>query len=180
MRWSDISQEPAGSVWTVPATVTKNRRSHRVPLTDSVLDILRTVGTRLEEDRQRANKLRQKRGQPLRTPSEWVFRSPRDSAPIANTQRGFDRVRLACGRPDFTAHDMRRTAATRMTGELKIPRFTVGRVLNHLEPGVTGVYDRYAYDDEKRDALTRWARLVIEGIVGGERQVSKVLAFRSS
>lgn len=66
-----------------------------------------------------------------------------------------------------------------MTGELKIPRFTVGRVLNHLESGVTGVYDRYAYDDEKRDALGRWARLVIEGIVGGERQVSKVLAFRN-
>jgi hypothetical protein len=67
-----------------------------------------------------------------------------------------------------------------MTGELKIPRFAAGRVLNHLEPGVTGVYDRYAYDDEKRDALGRWAQLVVEGIVGGERQVSKVLAFRNS
>jgi hypothetical protein len=66
-----------------------------------------------------------------------------------------------------------------MTGELKIPRFTVGRVLNHLEPGVTGVYDRYAYDDEKRDALTRWARLVVEGIVGGERRAGKVVAFRN-
>jgi hypothetical protein len=65
-----------------------------------------------------------------------------------------------------------------MTGELKIPRFTVGRVLNHKEPGVTGVYDRYAYDDEIRDALVRWGGLVIEGIVGGQRQVSKVLAFR--
>lgn len=64
-----------------------------------------------------------------------------------------------------------------MTGELKIPRFTVGRVLNHLEPGVTGVYDRYAYDDEKRDALSPWARLVIEGVVGGERQVSKCWRF---
>ena len=52
-------------------------------------------------------------------------------------------------------------------------------MLNHLEPGVTGVYDRYAYDDEKRAALTRWGRLVIEGIVGGGRQVSKVLAFRN-
>jgi hypothetical protein len=40
------------------------------------------------------------------------------------------------------------------------------------------VYDRYAYDDEKRDALNRWGRLVIEGIIGGERQVTKVLAFR--
>jgi hypothetical protein len=44
---------------------------------------------------------------------------------------------------------------------------------------VTGVYDRYAYDDEKRDALTRWARLVVEGIVGGERRAGKVVAFRN-
>ena len=55
------------------------------------------------------------------------------------TQKAFDRLRLACGKPDYTAHDLRRTAATRMTGELMISRFTVGRVLNHLEPGVTGV-----------------------------------------
>ena len=41
-------------------------------------------------------------------------------------------------------------------------------------------HDRYAYDDEKRDALLRWARLVIEGIVGGERQISKVLVFRNA
>ena len=178
MKWSDISQESAGVVWTIPSDVTKNRRSHRVPLSPTVIDVVRAVGTRLEEDRQRANKWREKKGQALRQSSEWVFPSPRGKAPMANTQKAFDRVRTACGRPSFTAHDLRRTAATRMTGELKIPRFTVGRVLNHLETGVTGVYDRYAYDDEKRDALSRWARLVVEGIVGGERQVTKVLSFR--
>lgn len=180
MRWSDLSQEPAGSVWTVPGDVTKNRRSHRVPLTVPVIEILQALGTRLEENRQRANKWREKKGEPLRQPSEWVFPSPRGTAPIGNTQKAFDRVRLAAGGVNFTAHDLRRTAATRMTGELKVPRFTVGRVLNHLEPGVTGVYDRYAYDEEKRDALGRWARLVVERIVGGERQSSQVLVFRSS
>jgi integrase len=180
MKWSDISQEPAGTVWTIPSDVTKNRRSHRVPLSAAVVEIVKAIGIRLEQDRRRANEFREKKGHPLRQPSDWVFPSPRGSGPMANTQKAFDRVRLACGKSDFTAHDLRRTAATRMTGELKIPRFAVGRVLNHLEPGVTAVYDRYAYDDEKRDALTRWARLVIEGIVGGERQVTKVLAFRSS
>jgi integrase len=178
MKWSDLSQEPGGSVWTVPSDVTKNRKSHRVPLSATVVEIIKAVGARLEDDRQRANKWREKKGEPPRNPSEWVFPSPRGTAPMANTQKAFDRVRLACGKPNFTAHDLRRTAATRMTGDLKIPRFTVGRVLNHLEPGVTGVYDRYAYDDEKRDALGRWGRLAVEGIVGGERQVSKVLAFR--
>jgi integrase len=178
MRWSDVSEEPGGAVWTIPQEVTKNRRGHRVPLSAAVIDIMNSVGVRNEEDRQSANKFREKRGQPLREPSDWVFPSPRGNAAMANTHKSFDRVRLACGKPDYTAHDLRRTAATRMTGELKVPRFTVGRILNHIEPGVTGVYDRYAYDDEKREALARWGRLVVEGIVGGERQVTKVLAFR--
>ena len=178
MRWSDISEEPGGAIWTIPQEVTKNRRSHRVPLSAAVIDIMKSVSARSEEDRRSANRFREKRGQPLREPSDWVFPSPRGNAPMTNTHKSFDRVRLACGKPDYTAHDLRRTAATRMTGELKVPRFTVGRILNHIEPGVTGVYDRYAYDDEKRDALVRWGRLVVEGIVGGERQVTKVLAFR--
>ena len=44
-----------------------------------------------------------------------------------------------------------------MTG-MGIPRLTVGKILNHAEPGVTAVYDRHSYDKEKRDALDQWAR----------------------
>ena len=40
--------------------------------------------------------------------------------------------------------------------------------LNHVEPGVTAVYDRYGYDQEKRQALDAWgARL--EGLSGSTR-----------
>ena len=105
MKWADLSEEPGGSVWTIPNDVTKNRRSHRVPLSTAVLEILKAVGARLEEDRRRANSWREKKGEPVRQPSAWVFPSPRGTAPIANTQKAFDRVRVACGRPSFTAHD---------------------------------------------------------------------------
>jgi len=179
MRWQDISQEPAGSVWVIPGEVAKNGHSHRVPLSSPVMELLKDISARLEEDRHRANRWREMKGEALRRPSEWVFPSPRGRAPMANIQKAFERLRRQSAGAHFTAHDLRRTAATRMTGELKVPRFTVGRVLNHFEPGVTGVYDRYAYDDEKRDALGRWAQLVIDGIVGGQRQMSKVLVFRS-
>jgi hypothetical protein len=41
-----------------------------------------------------------------------------------------------------------------------VPRLVVGKILNHVEPGVTSVYDRYSYDREKRKALNAWgARL---------------------
>jgi hypothetical protein len=30
-------------------------------------------------------------------------------------------------------------------------------MLNHVEPGVTAVYDRHSYDKEKREALEAWS-----------------------
>jgi integrase len=49
---------------------------------------------------------------------------------------------------DFRAHDFRRTAASMMAG-MGIPRLVIGKILNHVEPGVTKVYDRHSYDQEK-------------------------------
>jgi hypothetical protein len=41
-----------------------------------------------------------------------------------------------------------------------IPRLVVGKILNHVEQGITKVYDRHSYDKEKREALNAWgARL---------------------
>lgn len=42
-----------------------------------------------------------------------------------------------------------------------IPRFIVGRVLNHAESGVNAVYNRHSYDAEKKDALDKWAAKLI-------------------
>lgn len=67
---------------------------------------------------------------------------------------------------EFKSHDIRRTAATRMTGDLGISRQTVGRVLNHIEANVTGVYDRYSYDREKRAALDAWGDRLAEILAG--------------
>jgi hypothetical protein len=52
---------------------------------------------------------------------------------------------------------LRRTAASLMTG-MGIPRLVVGKILNHVEPGVTKVYDRHSYDKEKREALESWGK----------------------
>lgn len=34
----------------------------------------------------------------------------------------------------------------------------ISKVLNHVEPGVTKVYNRYSYDSEKREALEIWEK----------------------
>lgn len=53
-----------------------------------------------------------------------------------------------------------RTAASHMTG-MGISRLVVGKILNHVEAGVT-VYDRHSYDREKREALDAWAARLFE------------------
>lgn len=75
----------------------------------------------------------------------------------------------------FVIHDLRRTAASHMTS-MCIPRLVVSRILNHVEPGITGVYGRHSYDAEKRDALERWGHKVMSVI--GEGEPAKVVPLR--
>lgn len=135
MRWPEVDLENAW--WTIPAERAKNGLSHRVPLSAPALEILRAI-----------------HGQ--NGHQEWVFPSPtRKGKSINNIQKAAGRVQEESG-VDFVMHDLRRTAASCMGG-MKVPRLVIMKVLNHVEPGVTKVYDRHTYDDEKRQALDAWA-----------------------
>ena len=68
---------------------------------------------------------------------------------------------------NFVPHDLRRSVASKLTGDLGISRLTVSKILNHVERGVTAVYDRHSYDKEKRQALDAWGRR-LEEILSGE------------
>jgi integrase len=59
------------------------------------------------------------------------------------------------GLEPWTIHDLRRTVGTGL-GKLGVSRFIIGRILNHADRTVTGIYDRYEYLDEKRHALEAW------------------------
>jgi integrase len=134
MRWEDL--DLTSEWWTIPAMYAKNGRSHRVPLGPQVLAIL--------TGRRRAN-----------TDSPWVFPSTRrTSRPLTTVVNDVRTLRTALGF-FFNPHDLRRTAASHMTG-MGIPRLTVAKLLNHVETGVTAIYDRYSYDAEKRRALVAW------------------------
>ena len=89
--------------------------------------------------------------------SPWVFPGRTPKKHVRNIQIPFQRIRKFAGVDNVRIHDLRRTAASLMTG-MGIPRLTVGKILNHAEPGVTAVYDRHSYDKEKREALDQWAR----------------------
>ena len=70
----------------------------------------------------------------------------------------------------FTPHDLRRTAASMMTAS-GIQRLTVAKVLNHVETGVTAVYDRHSYDKEKRQALETWERKLKNILTGKKAKI---------
>jgi hypothetical protein len=77
-----------------------------------------------------------------------------------------DSVKLQIGldADDWRFHDLRRTAATNMA-IIGVQPHIIEAVLNHksgIVSGVAAVYNRYAYVDEKREALERWANRVEE------------------
>ena len=104
-----------------------------------------------------------------------MFPSADGSGPVTTLQKAVRRIRRDT-KVDFRPHDLRRTAASHMTG-MGINRLTVAKILNHAEREVTAVYDRHSYDQEKRQALEAWgARL--EDIVTGAQKTAKIVPLR--
>jgi integrase len=150
MRWADIDESE--HIWTIPSSKTKAGRAHVVPLSPLALAIL-------DEARHA--------GWELFGPStEFVFttRGDRPIGGYGSAKTGIDKsivkIRSRDGLPGlapWTIHDLRRTVATGL-GRLNVARFIIARVLNHADRTVTGIYDRYEYLAEKRQALDAWAR----------------------
>ena len=88
-------------------------------------------------------------------------------------ERGVERSGVA-----FRGHYLRRTAARLMVGA-GVPRLVVSKILNHVETGVTAVYDRHSYDLEKRAALDFWGKRV-EAIIANKRTTGKLLRFSAA
>lgn len=156
LSWTELDEDwqtAEEPFWTIPGTRTKNKMAHRVPLTPFAVDLL-------------------KQAKKLSKVSDFAFPSPRPGQPILETSltHALDRSGHF-GVSHFTPHDLRRSAATHMTGpHCKVSRFILGRVLNHTDQTVTGRhYDLYEYDDEKRHALNTWAARLAQVIEGKER-----------
>jgi integrase len=128
MRWQGVDLEAGW--WTIPATATKNKLAHRAALNPSAVRLLATL---------------------------YATASP-DAAYVLAGARGKRQQAVAAadfGVENFRGHDLRRTAATAMASG-GINRLVIGKVLNHAETGVTAIYDRATYDEQKAAALAWW------------------------
>jgi integrase len=129
---------------------TKNAGSHRVYLTDEVLELLGDGN------------------------ASFVFAKESGKA-IDGIEGAMRKITEACKfDPKVTAHDLRRTMGTTITGRGH-GREAMDRILNHREKSVGDIYDRYSYarEDEliMKDVCAHILRLV-EGKAEG-----KVISF---
>ena len=138
MTWEEIE----GRWWTIPAARTKNKRPHRCYLND--------MGLALIGEHPKNDAGDEVTG--LVLPSPITGREISVQALSKNLRR--DRLRPKKERrldiEHFTPHDLRRTAAT-LLAESGHQEFLIGKLLNHTNQAVTGIYNRYQYDKELQE-----------------------------
>jgi integrase len=147
MPWSEL--DLAAGTWTLPKERSKNKRPLTLTLPKAALDILAA--------------------QPRR--DVYVF-GPRLGGLLLSTGL-MDELRRRLGDrvAHWTAHDLRRTAATRMA-DIGVMPHIIEAALNHYSGhrgGIAGTYNRSKYDREVAAALERWSThllALVEGRAG--------------
>jgi integrase len=156
MRWDEIK----GNWWTIPEAKAKNREENRVPLVGMAVEIL-TKAKMLSGD----------------TP--FVFTSsykPKQAMSVNAMARAVKRHMSEIDiTEDFTPHDLRRTLRTRLS-QLGVSDLVAEKVLGHKLQGILAVYNRYAYGDEKRQALELW-EAELQKILELKPQEARVIPF---
>jgi integrase len=149
MEWSELD----GDIWTLPGSRNKTGVDLIRPLTPTALACL-----------------------PPRK-SRYVFPGKGNAPkPIAGFTELRKKFYAASGTStDWVIHDLRRSAKSLMSRAGVQPHISE-QILGHLLPGIQGVYDKWSYLPEKREAYEKLANL-IERIVDPQ---DNVVALRRS
>ena len=149
MCWSEFNFEQG--TWTLPASRSKNKRAHTLPLLPAMRAIIEAVPRMASRDQlfgQRANGL-----------TAW--------------SRGKPELDRRSGVKNWTTHDIRRSVATRMA-DIGILPHVIEQILNHQsghKAGPAGIYNRSSYEREVRSALALWEDHVRSIVEGGKRKI---------
>lgn len=152
MRWSEIDLDAAE--WRIPGERMKAGQPHVVPLSDAMVDLLRS-----RDHGKGAVYVFSTDGGATHLQDFSTMKEKLDKALIEARQEN-DPEAMAPER--WTFHDFRRTVATGMQ-RLRVDREVIKRVLHHSAPKarvVTDVYARFDFMEERRAALEAWARRV--------------------
>ena len=140
LRWAYIGPDAI----TIPGEITKNRRTHTIPLGPKAQALLDSF--------------------PRLAGSPYVFPASREHVrgKPSTTMTGYSAAKHAfdkeCGVTGWTLHDLRRTLATGLQ-RLGVRLEVIEGLLNHVSgtrSGIVGVYQRYDYLPEMREAVGKW------------------------
>lgn len=135
-EWKEIDLE--GALWTIPASKTKMRKDHRVPLSRQSIAILKSL-------------------KPLSTPGGYVFPSVRTRRrPMSDNTINAGLRRLGYATDEMTAHGFRAMASTLLNESGKWHPDAIERALAHGDTDkVRAAYHRGAHWKE-RVAMAQW------------------------
>jgi integrase len=160
MQWAEVDE----TVWTIPPERRKTADENRVPILPMAKAVIEQAKV-------------------FSVDCDHVFRSSyKPEKPMTRhaltraVSRHWSEMKIE---EKFTPHDLRRTLRTRLA-ELKIDDIVAEKILGHKLQGILGIYNRYGYDDEKREALKLWeAKLtaIITGQHSEEKEPNNVLQF---
>lgn len=127
-------------LWIKPSSHTKQKRTHRVPLSPEVVEIL---------------ELRERR-------SRFVFPGPGKSGHRDSIRSAWARIQaLTGGIDDVRVHDLRHTYASVLVSS-GVSREMIGALLGHTQAQTTMRY-AHLYDDPLREATSRAGRMLSGG-----------------
>src|SRR5262245_1851512 len=137
-------------IWTIRAERYKSRRPNFVPLSKAALAVIAAQPKHDDCDYVFPSR--------AKTPYSGYSKSKAklDKAVFAAMKKEAKKGAKVAPIPNWTLHDLRRTAKTLMARAGVRPDISE-RVLGHVIAGVEGTYDRHSYEEEKRDALVKLA-----------------------
>jgi len=143
-RWEYVHLDHAE--WEIPPENSKTDKGQIVYLSQQAVDLLRGLG-----------------------PGDGFLFPHRGgrTQPMAPSTLNRALERATRGMNPFTVHDLRRTAATRLS-EMGFNRDWIEKAMNHTLPGVRGIYNRAQYAKQRREMLQKWADAVdrmVNGVV---------------
>jgi integrase len=133
ISWSEI--DLGKRLWTIPLERMKGGAAHEVPLLPAALGLLD--------------------GLPRWRGGDFVFSTTAGAKPINGFSKAKARIDRLSGVADWKIHDLRRTMRTHLSA-LPVQDLVRELVIAHAKPGLHKVYDRHAYQDEKRHCLELW------------------------
>jgi integrase len=148
-EWSEVDTETA--IWTIPASKTKMRRPHKVPLTEQVLALIAEL-------------------QPMTGQSQYLFPSIRAATrPITDSTLNAAFRRLGYDKEEVTAHGFRATASTLLNETGKWHPDAIERQLGHVENNdVRRAYARGSHWDERVRMMRYWSNYLDGLKIGGK------------